>query len=283
MPSSTGMCRSISTTSGRSSAARSQRLARRRPPRRRPRSPARTPSSVASASRNSAWSSTSSTRTGVTPLRTWSARHAAPRSAAYAAPGRRRRTSRAGRRRLGPLPQPHEPETRRRGAAGRPRPSSRTSRPTAVVARSRAARSARPASACLRTLVRPSCAARNSDSSHVGAAAGGPVPRHRELGRHARRRRLGGERLQRLGQRRGGPRARAARATERRTSASASSACSCALASIGVGRPGRPASTARAALTCICTTVRWCPSPSWMSRATRLRSCVVASCSAWAA
>ena len=35
--------------------------------------------------------------------------------------------------------------------------------------------------------------------------------------------------------------------------------------------------------TCICTTVRWWPSPSWMSRATRLRSCVVASSSAWAA
>ena len=30
------------------------------------------------------------------------------------------------------------------------------------------------------------------------------------------------------------------------------------------------------------TTVRWCPSPSWMSRATRVRSRIVASSSAWA-
>ena len=47
-----------------------------------------------------------------------------------------------------------------------------------------------------------------------------------------------------------------------------------------VGPAESVGSTARAALTCICTTVSECPSPSWMSRATRLRSCAVASRSA---
>ena len=59
----------------------------------------------------------------------------------------------------------------------------------------------RPASACLRALVRPSCAARNS-ASRVSSGSGAGGARHREPGRHARRGRLLGERLQRLGQRR---------------------------------------------------------------------------------
>ena len=104
----------------------------------------------------------------------------------------------------GPFPQADERRTRRRyPVAHRPRRRTSRCRRGLAVGVARAAPS--PPAACLRTLVSPSCAARNSTSSR-SAVSTRTAPVSSRCGGDARGRRLGGELAERLGERRGGPR-----------------------------------------------------------------------------